>query len=176
LYGVTKVAAERLGVYYQQQFGLDFRAIRLPVIVAAHGSGGGASAYCSAVFEECVRKGRYDFYVQPTTRAQILYIQDAVRGLMDLHDAAPTQLSRCVYNIAGVSALAEELAAVVLRQISKAEISYRPDPLRSGIVESWPQQIDDSDAKRDWDWRVRWDLDRMAREIIEVLQDELPRK
>lgn len=176
LYGVTKVAGERLGVYYRHRFGLDFRAIRLPVVVAARGSGGGASAYCSAVLEECVFKGEYDFYVRPTTRAPILYIADAVRGLINLYGAPSRKLRRCVYNIAGVSALAEELAAVVRRQLPKARITYNPDPVRSGIVESWPQQIDDSDARCDWDWKATWDLDRMSREIIEVLEDDRARQ
>jgi len=176
LYGVTKVAGERLGVYYQHRFGLDFRAIRLPVVVAARGSGGGASAYCSAVFEGCVFKGNYDFYVRPTTRAPMLYVADAVRGLVALHDAPVGKLTRSVYNIAGISASAEELATSVRTLVPAAHITYTPDPLRSTIVESWPKHIDDLDARQDWGWKADWQLDRMANEIVGVLQDELARK
>jgi threonine 3-dehydrogenase len=173
LYGVTKVAGERLGVYYHCQFGLDFRAIRLPAIIAARGSGGGASAYCSAVFNESVFKSQYDFYVNPTTRAPMLYIADAVRSFLDLHDAPEKNLSRRVYNINGIAPSADEMAQVIEARLPTVQITYHPDPLRCAIVESWPHRIDDSAAKRDWKWNSTWTLERMADEVIEVLQHEL---
>ena len=176
LYGVTKVAGERLGVYYQNRFGLDFRGIRLPAVIAARGSGGGASAYCSAVFEQSVCSGKYEFYVRPTTRVPMLYIADAVRGLLDLHDAPNEDLKRRVYNIAGISPSANELAEVIQKRLPKVQITYNPDPLRTAIVESWPRQIDDSDSRNDWKWKSTWDLERMADEIIEVLRSELAGK
>ena len=87
LYGVTKVAGERLGVYYHNRFGLDFRGVRLPAVIAARGSSGGASAYCSAAFEGSALSGAYEFFVKPTTRAPMLYIEDAVRR--------PVGIARC---------------------------------------------------------------------------------
>jgi threonine 3-dehydrogenase len=176
LYGVTKVAGERLGVYYRDRFGLDFRGIRLPAVIAARGSGGGASAYCSAVFEQSVYLGKYEFYVRPTTRAPMLYIEDAVRGLLDLHDAPNEYLKRRVYNIAGISPSASELAQVIQKRVPNVQITYNPDPLRTAIVESWPERIDDSDSRNDWKWRSTWDLERMADEIIEVLRSNLARQ
>jgi threonine 3-dehydrogenase len=173
LYGVTKVAGERLGVYYQSRFGLDFRGIRLPAVIAARGSGGGASAYCSAVFEQSVRSGMYDFFVRPTTRAPMLYIGDAVRALIELHDNSGNTLTRSMYNIAGISPSAQELAEVIQRRLPEVRFQYNPDPIRTAIVESWPEQIDDSDARRDWNWRPTWDLERMTDEIIQTLKGEL---
>ncbi len=173
LYGVTKVAGERLGVYYHHQFGLDFRAIRLPAVIAARGAGGGASAYCSAVFEESVFKGQYDFYVNPTTRAPMLYVADAVRAFLDLHDAPAKQLRRRVYNIAGIAPSAEELARAIQARLPEVRITYHPDALKCGIVESWPHRIDDSEARQDWNWNSTWNLERMTDEVIEVLRLEL---
>lgn len=173
LYGVTKVAGERLGVYYYHQFGLDFRAIRLPAVIAARGSGGGASAYCSAAFEQSVFKGEYEFYVNPTTRAPMLYIADAVRGFIDLHDTPAKELRRRVYNIAGISPSAEELAREIQKHVPGARMTYRPDPLKCAIVESWPDRIDDSDARTDWGWDCKWNLQRTTDEVIEVLRHEL---
>ncbi len=176
LYGVTKVAGERLGVYYHRQFGLDFRGVRLPAVIAPHGAGGGASAYCSAVFEQSVCRGQYQFFVRPGTRAPMLYIADAVGALLDLHDAPSDQLSRRVYNIAGLCPSAEELAGAIRRRLPTVQITYDPDPLRTSIVESWPQAIDDSAARQDWKWKSTWDLDRIADEVIEVLKHELARQ
>lgn len=173
LYGVTKVAGERLGVYYHHQFGLDFRAIRLPAVIAARGSSGGASAYVSAAFEQSVFKGAYEFYVNPTTRAPMLYIGDAVRGFLDLHDAPAKNLTRRVYNIAGIAPSAEELAQAIRKLVPKVQLTYRPDPLKCAIVESWPDRIDDSAARKDWGWDSTWNLERTTDEVIEVLRHEL---
>jgi len=170
LYGVTKVAGERLGVYYHHRFNLDFRGIRLPAILAPRGSSGGTSAYCSAVFEEAVRTGAYEFYVEPKTRAPVISIADAVRGLIRLHDAPAEDLSRRVYNVFAVSPSAEELAALAEKHVPGVRITYKPDPLRNAIVKSWPHQIDDSTAKRDWHWEPTTDLDIVVREIVEELR------
>jgi nucleoside-diphosphate-sugar epimerase len=176
LYGVTKVAGERLGVYYHHQFGLDFRAIRLPAVIAARGSSGGASAYVSAAFEQSVLKGAYEFYVNPTTRAPMLYIADAVRGFLNLQGAPAKDLSRRVYNIAGMAPSAEELAQAIRKLVPKVQLTYRPDPLKCAIVESWPHRIDDSAARKDWGWDSTWNLERTTDEVIEVLRHEFASK
>lgn len=176
LYGVTKVLGERLGVYYYHQFGLDFRAIRLPAVIAARGSGGGASAYVSAAFEQSVFKGEYEFYVNPTTRAPILYIADAVRAFLNLHDSPAKNLTRRVYNIAGIAPSAEELAQAIRTRVPEADFTYRPDALKCSIVESWPHRIDDSAARKDWGWDSTWNLERTTDEVIEVLRHELASK
>src|ERR1700687_1734865 len=176
LYGVTKVAGERLGVYYHHQFGLDFRAIRLPAVIAARGSSGGASAYVSAAFEESVFKGAYEFYVNPTTRAPMLYVADAVRGFLNLHDAPARDLTRRVYNIAGIAPSAEELVQAIRTRVPEVQITYRPDPLKCAIVESWPDRIEDSTARKDWGWDSTWNLERTTDEVIEVLRHELASK
>jgi nucleoside-diphosphate-sugar epimerase len=172
LYGVAKVAGERLGVYYHQRFGVDFRGLRLPPVLTARGPDGGTSAYCSAVFEHSARNGAYDFYVRPSTRAPMIYIEDAIAGLLQLHDAAEEKLSRRVYNVVGLSPTAEDLAAAVRRHLPKVKISYTPDPLRMNIVESWPHQVDDSAARRDWGWNPVADLDKITRGILDELSAE----
>ena len=176
LYGSTKVASERLGVYYHSRFGLDFRAIRFPAVAAPRGASGGASAFCSAVFEELVLHGRYDFYLRPTTRCPILYIADAVSALLMIHDAPEDKLRRRVYNIGALGPSAEELAENVRRRLPDLEITYHPDPGRTAIVEGWPSQIDDRHAQEDWGWKATYDLTQMVDEIVETLQHEFQEK
>ncbi|HSS98557.1 MAG TPA: NAD-dependent epimerase/dehydratase family protein [Terriglobales bacterium] len=176
LYGVTKVAGERMGVYYHHKFGLDFRAIRLPIILTSHAAAGAASAYAAAVFEHSVLAGEFDFWVNPTTRAPMLYIDDAVQSFIDLHDAPSANLKRRVYNIHGMSPSAEELERAVQARVPHARIGYKPDHAKCSIIESWPHQIDDSEAKRDWNWQPSWDLNKTADEIIGLLKDELQSK
>ena len=172
LYGSTKVAGERLGVYYHRRFGLDFRTIRFPTVAASRGASGGTSAFCSAVFEESILHGRYDFYLRPTSRCPILYIADAVRALLMIHDAPEYKLRRRVYNVSALGPSAEELAETVRRRLPDLQITYHPDLVRTAIVEGWPSQIDDLHAQEDWEWKATYDLTQMVGEIVETLQHE----
>ena len=169
LYGATKVAGERLGVYYHSRFGLDFRCVRLAAVVAPRGAPGGASGFCSLLYREAVENGKYEFYLHPQTRAPLIYVEDAVRALLDLHDAPASALTRRVYQLNGIGPSAEEMAASVKTQLPHVEITYNPDPVRNAIVESWPIEFDASDAARDWGWRSRFDLDQMTAGMIAEL-------
>jgi nucleoside-diphosphate-sugar epimerase len=103
----------------------------------------------------------------------MLYIADAVRAFIDLHDAPAKNLRRRVYNIAGIAPSAEDLAREIRKHVPEVRITYRPDPLKCAIVESWPDRIDDSDARKDWGWNSKWNLQRTTDEVIEVLRHEL---
>jgi threonine 3-dehydrogenase len=174
LYGATKVAGERLGVYFHHRFGLDFRGLRIPAVVAPRGAGGGATAFCSELFAHAVRHGRYEFYVEPAAGRPLIYIDDAVRALLALHDAPADNLSRRVYQVAGTPATAREMAAAVLERLPHAEFTYRPEPVRNAIVLSLPLRFDDAHAVRDWQWAPRYDLPAMTARMIEELQKETP--
>jgi threonine 3-dehydrogenase len=176
LYGVTKVAGERLGVYYLERHGVDFRGIRLPAVIAPRGSGGGVSAYCSAAFEQSILQGSYDFFVKPETRAPMLYIADAVQAMLNLHDVPAKCLTRRMYNIAAIAPSANDLANAILKRLPDVRITYTPDPLRTAIVESWPDKINDADARRDWNWKPNWDLPRITDDIIVVLREKRARQ
>ena len=102
----------------------------------------------------------------------MLYIGDAVRGFLNLHDAPAKDLSRRVYNIAGIAPSAAELAQAIRTLVPKVQITYRPDPLKCAIAESWPHRIDDSAAHKDWGWDSTWNLERTTDEVIEVLRHE----
>ena len=166
LYGVTKLAIERLGVYYQRQHGLDFRCLRLPVVVSPFAPTGAASSYASRVFVEAVEQGRYTFKVNPNTRASLMYVRDAINGIGDLMRASPDQLTKQVYNVHALSPSAEELADAVCKRISDVEIIYEPSQEVVTIVENWPDEIEDTSARKDWGWSPKFDLEAMADEMI----------
>ena len=172
LYGATKVAGERLGVYYHHRFGLDFRGLRLPAVMAPHGAGGGASAYCSQLYVDAVRHGAYEFYLKPTTGTAVIYIDDAVRALLGIHDVGEGNLRRRVYQVHGVSPSAEEMAAEVLERMPEVRFTYRADPARDAIVQSWPFTLDDAESARDWWWRAELDLAAMTERMLAALTAE----
>jgi threonine 3-dehydrogenase len=89
-----------------------------------------------------------------------------VRALLELAFADQSRLTRTIYNIAAFSPRADEIAKSVQRSIPNAKFTYQPDPVRQGILDSWPKAIDDGAARRDWGWKPRYDLDGMTDDLL----------
>lgn len=166
IYGVTKVAGELLGEYYQHAFGLDFRGVRFPGLISAGLPGGGTSDYALYMFIDGLRHGRYEAFVHERSRIPFMYMPDALRAMAELADAPRADLGRCVYNIAAIHPSAQEIAEVVRARIPGVELTFRSDPRRQAILDSWPQVLDDTNARTDWGWRPEYDLDRMCDDLL----------
>ena len=121
---MTKATVERLGVYYHDKHGLDFRCIRLPVVISAFAPPGAASAYASRLFVEAVRTGRFTFKVRPETRPSVIYVKDVLSAIIGLLDAPSECLTRRVYNIDALAPSAGELAGVITSRIPEVKMSY----------------------------------------------------
>ncbi len=164
MYGVTKLAGEALCSYYARRHGLDVRSIRYPGLLSYRAfSGGGTTDYAVEIFFAARREGRYTCFVRPDTVLPLLYIDDAIRGTLQLMAADPAALTvRTSYNMGGLAFSAAELAAEVARHVPGFECRYEPDR-RQQIAASWPCRIDDSQARRDWGWAPATGLEDLAR-------------
>ena len=166
MYGVTKVAGELLGEYYATKFGLDFRGVRFPGLISAVEPGGGTSDYVNYMYFDGVRKGAYEAFVTAQTRIPLMYMPDALRALVDLSEAPAKRLKHRMYNIAAMSPRADEIAAAVAKRLPGVRITFKSDPRRQAIVDSWPQALDDSVARAEWGWAHEWDLERMTDDLL----------
>ena len=166
MYGLTKVAGELLGAYYQAQFGIDFRGVRFPGLLNAGIPGGGTSDYALFMFVEGLRSGSYESFVSKESRIPFMYMPDALRAVLELADAPKASLRRSIYNIAAISPTADEIADAVRARVDGVNLTFRSDPKRQAILDSWPQALDDSNARRDWGWAHEYDLDRLADDMI----------
>src|SRR4051812_32966068 len=166
MYGVTKVAGELLCAYYRKKHGIDCRGVRFPGLISAAMPGGGSSDYALFMYVDAVRKNGYDAFARNDTRIPLMYMPDAVRALLELAMADRSKLTRTIYNIAAFSPRADEIATSVQRKIPDAKFTYTPDPVRQGILDSWPKSIDDTAARRDWGWKPKYDLDAMTDDLV----------
>ena len=82
LYGVSKVACERLGAYARDAYGLDFRCIRLPIVLSAQAPKNAVSATVSHAFVESAQTGRFLFRARPEIKIAALYVKDAINGML----------------------------------------------------------------------------------------------
>ena len=166
MYGVTKVASERLGEYYYKRFEVDFRALRLPSVVGPGRGLGGASAYSTLMIEKPARGESYRVYVSQDSKMPILYIKDALRAFMGLQEADETKLRRRVYNIGGISPTAGEIAKSVRIYVENSGLKFSPDKTMQEIVDGWPEALDETRAREEWGWTVRYNLDDMVKDFI----------
>lgn len=169
IYGVTKVAGELLCQYYFLKYNLDVRSVRYPGLISWKAQpGGGTTDYAVAIFHEAITNGSYQCFVKKDTVLPMMYMDDAIRGTLQLMDANPKKLTiHTSYNMAAISFRADELAAEINKHIS-CTVTYKPDH-RQKIADSWPRSIDDSQARRDWAWKHKFNLSAMTKDMLEHL-------
>lgn len=166
MYGLTKVAGELLGAWYQQTYGLDFRGVRFPGLINAGIPGGGTSDYALFMYVDGLRHGAYESFVHADSKIPFMYMPDALRAVLELSDAPKSALSRCIYNIAAMSPSAEEIADAVRARIPGVNLTFRSDPVRQAILDSWPEALDDGNARADWGWEHAFDLEKMSDDLL----------
>ena len=170
MYGVTKVAGELLGEYYARKFGMDFRGVRFPGLINAGIPGGGTSDYALFMYVDGIRNGSYEAFCEPNAMIPFMYMPDALRAIIELAEAPREKLTRHIYNIASISATAEEFAEAVRARVPGVEITFEPVPELQAILDSWPRALDDSQARADWGWKPEYDLDAMSDDLIEKIR------
>ncbi len=167
IYGISKLAGERLCEYYFLKYGVDVRSIRYPGIISYKSPpGGGTTDYAIAIFHAALRGERYECFLGPHTTLPMIYMPDAIRATIELMDA-PAELVkvRSSYNVAGVSFNPEQLAEAITRKLPDFKIAYKPDS-RQAIADSWPQSLDDATATADWGWKARIGVDEMVDSML----------
>jgi len=172
MYGITKAAGELLCDYYYRKYNVDTRGVRYPGIISSlTPPGGGTTDYAVEIYHGAVRQKRYQCYLKGDTYLDMIYMPDAIKAAIDLMEADPARLRhRNAFNVTAMSFSPEEQAAYIRKYIPEFEISYRIDPLRQAIANSWPNSLEDYAARVEWSWNPQYDLDGMTRDMLEVLR------
>jgi threonine 3-dehydrogenase len=176
MYGCNKLYGEMLGVYYSTNYRqlaadrpvmLDFRALRFPGLISAFTvPSGGTSDYGPEMIHAAAQGRPYTCFVREDTRIPFMAMPDAVKALLHLAAAPRESLTREVYNITSFSISAGEIRDLVLRAFPGAQITFEPDLKRQGIVDSWPADLNDNPARRDWGWAPEYDAQRTFEQYL----------
>lgn len=174
MYGVTKVAGERLCEYMFHKYNLDCRGLRYPGIISSEAlPGGGTTDYAVEIFYEAIKNKKYTSYIDKGTKLPMMYMPDCIKATIMLMEADINNLTcHGDYNLAAFSFTPEEIAEEIKKIIPEFQIDYKPD-FRQKIAESWPSSIDDSVARRDWGWSPDYDIATMTKDMIEKLSIRL---
>jgi len=175
MYGVTKVASELLCDYYALRFGVDARGLRLPGLIShVAPPGGGTTDYAVEIFYQAIRYKHYTCFLRADTRLDMMYMPDAISGIIRVMEADPARLEhRNAFNVTAMNFTPAELAAEIATHIPDFAIDYEVDPVRQAIADSWPRSLDDSAARAEWDWSPTYDLPAMTEDMLEKLQARL---
>ena len=172
MYGVTKVTGELLSDYYFRRFGVDTRSVRFPGLISyVTPPGGGTTDYAVDIYYSAVKGETFKCPIAKDTYMDMMYMPDALRAAIEIMEADPTKLvHRNSFNIASMSFEPDTIYHKIQEYIPEFRMVYEVDSLRQGIAESWPNSLDDSCAREEWNWKPEYDLDGMTRDMIEKLK------
>jgi threonine 3-dehydrogenase len=172
LYGATKLFGEHLGLFYRRTRAVDFRGVRFPSIVAPGVTSPGVVQYIPWVIEASTKGMPFAIPVAPETRIPILYLKDAARALVELAAAPPERIRTAMYLLGGATPSAAELAERIRARIPAARIEFRPDPALQRLVDPVARPVVDDEARAEWGWQPRYDLEAMLDDFLAALPRE----
>jgi len=175
MYGVTKAAGELLCDYYFKKFGVDTRGVRFPGLISYKTlPGGGTTDYAVHIYYEALKNQDHTCFIQKGTYMDMMYMPDAISAIIDLIEADSGRLKhRNAFNVTAMSFEPEMIAASIRKFIPEFKLSYDVDPIRQEIANSWPNSLDDSAAREEWDWNPKYNLDTMTQDMLEKLRVKL---
>lgn len=175
IYGVSKVTTELLSDYYFKKYGVDTRSVRFPGLISyVTPPGGGTTDYAVDIYYSAVRGEKFVCPIKKGTLMDMMYMPDGLHAAISLMEADPTRLvHRNGFNIASMSFDPEEIFNAIKRHKPDFEMEYNVDPLKQSIADSWPDSLDDSCARAEWDWMPQYDLDAMTVDMLKNLEAKL---
>ena len=175
IYGVSKVTTELLSDYYHRKYGIETRSVRFPGLISnVTPPGGGTTDYAVDIYYSAVRGEKFVCPIAQGTYMDMMYMPDALNACVQLMEADASRLVHYNgFNIASMGFAPEEIFAAIKKYRPAFEMEYNVDPLKQSIANSWPNSLDDSAARTEWDWKPSFDLDTMTQDMLEKLSARL---
>ena len=171
VYGISKMSGERWCEYYYNQYQIDVVSLRYPGLIGWKSQpGGGTTDYAVEIFHEAIKNKSYNCFLKKDTTLPMMYMSDAINATLNIMQANADKIKiRSSYNIAGTSFCPNELYDEIKIHIPEFSITYTPD-FRQKIADSWPDSLDDSLAKKHWNWKAKYDLKKMTVDMLKNLK------
>lgn len=174
MYGVNKVAGELLCQYYFLKYGVDVRSLRYPGLNGYKAPpGDGTTEYAIHIFYAAIKDKKYSCFLKEDTVLPMMYMDDAIKGTIQLMEADANKITiRTSYNFAAINFCPRELTEEIQRIVPEFICTYEPDHHQK-IADTWPQSIDDSQARTDWGWQPQYDLTAMTKALYENIKKKV---
>ena len=172
IYGATKVAVERMGVYLKSKLAFDFRCLRFPMVLSPFAPTGAVTAYPSHAFRAAIETGHFTFPVSPDTGASNLFLDDVVTSLVNITLANRERLQEPAYNLHAYTVTAAQIAELLSARVQGFNASFNPNPVADSLIRRWPNAQDTTPARRDWDWSPEFDFAASAEALLDRISAE----
>ncbi len=169
IYGVTKIANERLGNYYKAKHGLDFRCLRPPLVLSPFAPTSALTAYASHAYVAAHEGRAFAFPVSPNIGMSSIFIGDLVEGFVKLAFADKDSLTQPAYNLHALCPTAQEIADSISKYYPNFKYNFKPDETVEKLLRTAPNIFEDAGARRDWGWDPISDLDTCSEKMFELL-------
>ena len=172
IYGITKLAGEKLCQYYYDKFDVDVRSLRLPGLIGWRSlAGGGTTDYAVEIFYYALKNNDYTCFLSKETILPMMYMDDAIEAILKIMTTKKENIKiRTSYNISAVSFTPKELEKQIKIYFPNFSVKFKPD-YRQKIADSWPDSIDDQEAKADWGWKAKFNLEKLTSEMFKNLSN-----
>lgn len=172
IYGITKLAGEKLCQYYYDKFDVDVRSLRLPGLIGWRSlAGGGTTDYAVEIFYHALKNNDYTCFLSKETILPMMYMDDAIEAILKIMTTKKENIKiRTSYNISAVSFTPKELEKQIKIYFPNFNVKFKPD-YRQKIADSWPDSIDDQEAKADWGWKAKFNLEKLTSEMFKNLSN-----
>ena len=173
VYGMSKAAGENWAQYYFNKYGLDIRSIRYPGVIGYQSMpGGGTTDYAVDIYHSAVKQEKYSCFLNPETKLPMIFMDDAIRSTVELMQAAKENIkTRTSYNLGSMSFSPREITAEIQKLYPNFKVKYNAD-FRQEIADKWPKSINDDEARKDWNWKPKYDLKLMTVLMLEKLEEK----
>ncbi|MBS1652989.1 MAG: NAD-dependent epimerase/dehydratase family protein [Bacteroidetes bacterium] len=167
IYGISKQAGERWCEWYFHKYNVDVRSIRYPGLIGWKSApGGGTTDYAVHIFYEALKNKSYTCFLSETTALPMMHMEDAIRATLELMHSPNEKIKiRGSYNLSGLSFNPKQIAEEIKKHIPDFKINYQPD-FRQAIADSWPQSINDLEAREHWGWKEYYDLPKLVANML----------
>lgn len=171
VYGISKISGEMWSQYYRNRFDLDIRSLRYPGVISYQSiPSGGTTDFAVEMFFELIQKKHYTCYLTEDTRLPMIYMPDVIKATIDLMEAPKENVSIASgYNLASFSLSPRELFDQIRMIFPDVTIAYEPDH-RQKIADSWTESVDDSLARKDWNWHPEYEMPKMVKDMIDHIR------
>lgn len=166
IYGATKVAVERLGVYFKQKHGMDFRCLRFPLVFSPFAPPSAVTAYPSHAFRAACNNESFTFPVSPNIGMSSMLLEDVITGIVKFTLADRKALTKHVYSLHGYYVTAEEVAKEIQSRVPEFTYDFAPNPTVDALLNAWPNVIVDDSARKDWGWAPEYDFKKSADRLM----------
>jgi len=169
IYGATKVAVERLGVFYKQTYGLDFRILRFPLVISPFAPTTAVTAFPSHAFGAAVRSESFTFPVDAQCGMSTIFLDDVISSIVDYTFAPKNNLKRHAYNLHAYHLTTQMVIDEILKRYPDFAYNFKINNTVKTLIDNWPNVLVDKSAREDWGWQPKYDFSQSAVRMFDMI-------